>query len=396
MNRKWRNLIFWIIYLAYASIYIARVNLSIAGPEMISADVLNTVQLGFLGSAFSTIYSAGRLVNGGISDKKAPGSMLTTGLAGAGISNILGGLFPPFYGIFVLWAANAYAQSMLWSSVLCVVSDVYDENAAKKKVPLMVTSVATGNILSIIINTALITKLGVRFAFVVPGLITLILGGFTYFATRKISVKEVQEKKHISMWGLLKEKQISLMCVPALFHGVMKENISLWMAVYVVDKYMVDLTTSSYYILLIPVIGFIGRFAYPAIYSLCREKENSVSQIGFVICIAASGLLLANGIGMATAVICLSLIYAAVSMINTSLLSMFPLKYQNTGNVASVSGIMDFATYLGGGVASFIYGVVIKYFGYAPMFVSWVIISAASILVIVYLNKITTKNTQTM
>lgn len=177
-----------ILYLAYTSIYVARVNLSVAGPKMIDANLLSTVQLGALGSIFSTIYAIGRLINGGMSDRKPPWLMLTTGLAVAGLSNILVGAFPPFIGVFVLWAANAYAQSMLWSSVLCV-------------------------------------------------------------------------------------------------------------------------------------------------------------------------------------------IYASVSMINTSLLTIMPMHYTRTGNVASVSGIMDFATYLGGGIASLIYGALIKDFGYFPMFVSWAIIS---------------------
>jgi sugar phosphate permease len=74
-------------------------------------------------------------------------------------------------------------------------------------------------------------------------------------------------------------------------------------------------------------------------------------------------------------------------MINTSILSIFPLHYVKTGNVASISGVMDFATYLGGGVASFIYGLVIEYFGYTPMFVSWLVISVISVWFIFRINK---------
>lgn len=56
MNYKRQRLIFLILYLAYTSIYVARVNLSVAGPKMIDANLLSTVQLGALGSVFSTIY----------------------------------------------------------------------------------------------------------------------------------------------------------------------------------------------------------------------------------------------------------------------------------------------------------------------------------------------------
>lgn len=382
MTNKRKQLIFWIVYLAYTSIYMARVNLSMAGPDMIGEGILDTVQLGLLGSVFSTLYSIGRLINGGLSDKTPPWIMLTTGLALAGISNMCIGFFPPFIGIFILWTTNAYAQSMLWSSVLCVVAGIYDQETAKKKTSVMVSSVATGNILAIIVTTFLITKLGLRFAFIVPGAITILLGITVFFATRRIKNDVRVEKSHVSMWELLKNRKMALMCVPALCHGVMKENISLWMTVYIVDKFGVDLSTSSYYILMIPVIGFIGRTIYPAVYKMCKNRENTVSFVGFIICVASAILICFSGVGMIVSVLSLSLIYAAVSMINTSMLSIYPIRYMETGNVASVSGIMDFATYLGGGIASVIYGVVIKSLGYTPMFVSWAVISVVSILVL--------------
>ncbi len=387
MKHKQHKLIFAIVYLAYTSIYIARVNLSMAGPDLIDIGVLNTVQLGSLGSIFSTFYAVGRLLNGGLSDKTPPWIMLTTGLALAGISNICIGFFPPFIGIFLFWMVNAYAQSMLWSSVLCVIAAMYEQKIAKRKTSVMVTSVATGNILAIISSTALIEKFGVRFAFIIPGALTILLGALVMISTRKISLPPVQEKKHLSMFSMLKNKELLTMSLPAMFHGVMKENISLWMAVYVVNTYQVDLKASSYYILLIPVIGFIGRVLYTPTYRLCREKENTVSLVGFAGCVICSILLCTGKLNMIGSVLCLSLIYAAVSIINTSMLSIYPMHYIKTGNVASVSGIMDFATYLGGGIASMIYGIVISHWGYLPMFISWLLISVFSMLLIQKINQ---------
>ena len=40
---------------------------------------------------------------------------------------------------------------------------------------------------------------------------------------------------------------------------------------------------------------------------------------------------------------------------------------------------MDFAAYLGAGISGAVYGVVIKHFGYAPMFASWVVVSVISL-----------------
>ena len=383
MQKKYGRIIFFVVYLAYTSIYIARINLSVASPELISEGIMDTVQIGLLGSIFSTVYAVGRFINGGISDKTPPWVMLTIGLCVAGLSNILISFFPPFIGIFILWLTNAYAQSMLWSSVLCVVSSIYDKETAKKKTSVMVTSVAMGNILSIIINTYLITNFGTKFAFVVPGILTMVLGICVFISTKHIKPStQNSETKHISMFELLKKKEVFTMIIPATLHGVIKDNISLWMAVFIVDKFSVDLTTSSYYILLIPAIGFVGRTIYPLVYKMCKNRENTVSFIGFLISAVAAFILCLSGIGIIPAVLCMSIIYAAVSMINTSILSIYPLHFLKTGNVASVSGIMDFATYLGAGVSGVIYGALIKSFGYAPMFISWVCVSLISMIII--------------
>ena len=87
------------------------------------------------------------------------------------------------------------------------------------------------------------------------------------------------------------------------------------------------------------------------------------------------------------AVICLSLIYALVSVINTSMLSIYPIKFADTGNVASVSGLMDFITYLGSGLSSWCYGIIIKDFGYSQMYMSWVIIAILSVFMIYRVEK---------
>lgn len=379
------NYIFLLVYLAYTSIYLSRVNLSVAGPGLKEIGLLDSVQIGLLGSVFSTVYAIGRLANGSLNDKNPPRMMLSLGLFAAGISNILIGFMPHFAGFFVLWAVNAYAQSMLWGSVLMVVSGIYTGGAAKKKASLMVTSVAAGNLFGIIINSRIINLCGESFAFFIPGAINIIIGIMILISVRGFEAKT--EKKHISFFKLLKDKKIIIMTIPAAIHGIMKENISLWMALYVMDTYGADFNKTSFYILFIPVIGFLGRNIYPFLYKLFGENENRVSTAGFVVCIVSSVLLLFGGVPMAVAVLLLSLIYAAVSVINTSIVSIYPMQYSKSGNTASVSGIMDFATYLGAGVSSFIYGIAVKNFGYLPMFTSWAVTSAIALIILIKIKK---------
>lgn len=389
MKSKKALWIFIVCYIAYTAIYVARLNLSMASPGLREMEIMNATQIGLLGSVFSVVYAFGRFINGALSDKTPPWIMIGAGLLVAGLSNIAIGFFPPFIGMFLLWGANAYAQSMLWSSVLCTMSDIYDEQTAKKKTSYMVTSVAVGNILGIILNTFIIEHIGIGFAFIIPGGITLVMSTVVVLTMRKVKAAETSEKKHISIWGLFKNEEIRLAIFPAFLHGVMKDNISLWMAVYFVDKFSISLSESAYFVLLIPCLGLIGRMIYPALYKISGEKEHRVSVYSFIVCVIMAAILCFDVVvNPVTAMLCLSFIYMAVSVINTSMLSIFPMRFINTGNVASVSGVMDFATYGGAGVSSVIYGIVIEQAGYLPMFISWAAVSVLSIIILkVLINK---------
>lgn len=372
------KILFILCYLAYTAIYIARLNLSMAAPALKSACILSAQQYGTLGGAFSVVYAAGRLLNGILSDRRPPWFMISIGLAITGLSNVLFAFFPPFAGLFLLWCANAFAQSMLWSSVLCTISTLYPETAREKS-SIMITSVAAGNILGILINLCLVDRCGLRWAFILPGALTLLLGSIALGALRSVQAPLPEKAEaHETIFQLLARREIRAVLFPAISHGIMKDNVTLWMTMFFVDSFSIDLGQSSYFILLIPIIGFLARTSYPFFFRKCGLSEHRVSLWAFAVCFVCASVLGLWKLTPLIAMLSLSLIYAAVSLINTSFLSVYPAKYVKNGNMASVSGLMDFSSYLGAGAASFLYGQCIARFGYVPMFASWMALSLIS------------------
>ena len=370
--------LFLVCYLAYVSIYVARLNLSMAAPSLKELSVLTTAQIGLLGSLFSVIYACGRLLSGVIGDRTPPWKMISLGLILCGISNLCIGLFPPFYLFLLLWGVNAFAQSMLWGAILRILSAVYPDDVAKRRASQMGTAVASGNLLAILLNSGLIDGFGAQWAFLVPGGITLILSTLIVLFTRTVAAG-VSASAPQPYGLLLRHRTLRRMLIPAVIHGVMKDNISLWMTVYVMDRFGIDLEQSSSFILLIPVLGFVGRMAAPTLYRFSRGQEKPLLLGSFLLCAACSAMLILFPFSAWTAVVYLSLIYMAVSVINACFLAFFPIQFAKEGHVASVSGIMDFATYLGTGLSAMVYGVLIDALGYNAMYLSWVIISLIAI-----------------
>jgi len=378
-NRTTR--IFLICYAAYLFIYVARLNLSMAAPGLKDAALLSMEQIGMLGSVFSVVYACGRLLSGILSDRYAPWKMISLGLVLCGISNICFGLFPPFGAIMLLWGINAFAQSMLWGSVLRILSTIYPETMAKKRASYMATAVAAGNLVGILLNTGLINRFGLAWAFLIPGGITLILSFLVAVHTCRVDPPVTARAEH-GFVRLLKKPDVRRMLLPALFHGVLKDNISLWMTVYIMDSFGVDLEQSSGYVLLIPAVGFLARILAPELYRLAGERDKPLLVWGFAASAGGALLLIFHASNAWLAIVYLSLIYIAVSVMNGCFLSFFPLRFAGEGYVASVSGIMDFATYLGTGISSVAFGILIERYGYGAMFASWGVLCLLGLLLL--------------
>ena len=374
------NLVFYFCFIAYTCIYIARLNLSMASPAMREAGILTAAQLGLIGSAFSVVYSCGRLVSGIVGDRLAPKLLICTGLFLTALANMLVGILPPYAIMLILWCFNALGQSMLWSALLRTMTDLYGKAQADKKVPILVSSVSVGNILGILFSSQLVSRFGIRAAFLVPGLMTAVMGALALKILPPVA--KGGQKQSFPLGAMLRDKSLRRILLPSMFHGAMKDNISLFMAVFFLDRFGVDLQQSAWYVLLIPTVGLVGRLAYPACYKALGRREHLLSMIGFALCAVLAAVLCFEIPVPLVAAICLSLIYAFVSMINTSILSMFPLRFAQKGFISSVSGITDFATYLGAAIASAIYGVLIDSGNYFAMFASWVVISLASIFLL--------------
>ena len=385
-NTAASNRIFFLCYIAYTCIYIARLNLSMASPAMREAGILSAAELGFIGSAFSVVYSCGRLFNGILGDRLAPKLLIVTGLVLTAAANLLIGILPPYLLILVLWCVNAFGQSMLWSAMLKTMTDIYGKAQADKKVPILVSSVSAGNILGILFSARLVSWFGIRAAFLVPGIMTAIMGALIAYVIPSTGSSVAGQSKPFPFKALFGDKKIRTILLPAMFHGAMKDTISLFMAVYFLDTFGIDLASSSWYVLLIPTVGLLGRLVYPSCYHLLQQREHLLSLICFIACAAFAAVLCFPLEIPLVAAIALSMIYALVSMINTSILSMFPLRFAKQDLVASVSGITDFATYLGASIASAIYGLLIEGGNYRYMFLSWVVLSLLSIIIMLKLH----------
>ena len=144
---------------------------------------------------------------------------------------------------------------------------------------------------------------------------------------------------------------------------MIKDNINVWLGVYFIDTFQIDLERVAGYVFIIPVFALLGRMLYPAVYRILKN-DSMVSGFSLV------------------AMVCLGVLSAMVAMINTHMLSIFPTMFSAKGSLSFTASVMDLLTYTGAGIGSLIFGMLIQYFGFKSMFLIWGAVSVASFLLL--------------
>lgn len=375
----------WLMYLLgyiiYCTVYLCRFNLNIAGTMLQQSGALTAAQYGLMGSAFSATYAVGRIVNGYIGDKMDRRIMIGGGIAVAGLSNLLVGFFPPFTAILIFWAVNGYAQSMIWGPLLYAVTREIPDSRRSVASAIFPSSVATGSVLGILVATFAIERMGMAWAFFLPAIVGMTLGvlAFVFFRDdeKPAPVKVASEK------GSKIDRGILPVALAAFLHGWIKDSVGYWAALIFLKKYAINIDSIAGFVLLVPALGLIGRFAYPVVFKKCGECEHRTSMVGFVGCILAA-MALCLPLPATLTALCLCFTSATISMINTSMISIFPMRFAESGNVSSVSGIMDFATYLGSSLSAALFGWLFASHdgSFTAMYLIWIAASGLSILIL--------------
>lgn len=385
MKRRSKIILFTTAYFSYASIYIARLNLTVASPVMQDEQLMGAAQIGLMGGIFFLLYSLGQLLNGFLGDILPPKCMVMAGLFLTGISNLGIGMLPGQEVIIALWGINGFAQSMLWGPLLRTIAGHFPARRKPFAASLLVSSVGVGSVLGVFLATAAIYFGNIRYAFVWPGLIALfafLITGLLFHAAPASSPLPKAGK----LSGLF-TPNLLLLLTAALFHGVLKDNINLWVASYFTDTFSVDLLTMSFYVFAVPLLTLAGRLLYPPVYRLLGGREHVVSIAALSLAAVSLIPLCLPGTAMIPAAVCFSISAAAVSMVNTSFLTICPMHYEESGCVSKVVGLMDFATYMGAGISSSFYGAWLENHSYTGMFLSWIVLSGLAVMILLVVQK---------
>ena len=170
--RAWQLRIFWLLWGAYASYYLCRVNFAVAQPMMLREfPDWTAAQIGTIPSVYSLCYAVGQMVNGTLGQRWGARAMMTCALVVAAVTNLLFSRTSSFTVMLVLWGCNGYAQSAGWSLLVQTIANWNTSARRGTVVGLISTCYQVGNVASWLLAGTLCEAVGWRASFWVPSLL---------------------------------------------------------------------------------------------------------------------------------------------------------------------------------------------------------------------------------
>ena len=183
--RGWQLRIFWLLWGAYASYYLCRVNFSVAQPAILKEFPDWTyAKIGTIQSVYFVFYAVGQIINGTLGERFGARRMMTGALVIASITNLLFSFTSSYSVMLALWAINGYAQSAGWSLLVQTLSNWNTSKRRGTVMGLISTCYTVGNVMSWLLAGVLCGSIGWRAAFWVPSLILLPMAVVFYLFVR--------------------------------------------------------------------------------------------------------------------------------------------------------------------------------------------------------------------
>jgi len=166
----WQARIFMLLWGAYASYYLCRLNFAVAQPLIRDEFVWTDAQIGLIPSVYAGVYAIGQFVNGQLAERFGTRAMMTFSLVVAGSMNLLFAQADSYAEMLIFWGLNGWVQSAGWSLVVETMANWTSVKRRGMTIGLISTCYQVGNVAAWLLAGYLVGELGWRAAFWVPGL----------------------------------------------------------------------------------------------------------------------------------------------------------------------------------------------------------------------------------
>ncbi len=371
--------------------YLTRLNYAVCMVEIQKTLQISKNIAGLPVTASFLSYGAGQIICGFLGDKHRPQKMILMGITGTTLCNLLVVFLPRIEIMIPAWFINGFFQSMLWPPLVRIMAENLDEDWYRRGCVWVSLSSSGATVALYLTAPLFIQAAGWKTVFYLA-----IFAGFTAVAvwcrsTRKLFegsgagetgarrqwAASPKEKADIRLFGGVPIVSILMAIV---LHGMLKDGITTWMPVYMAEMFGMSSSQSILSTAVLPICSvFSTLFSSVLLYRLKNEVLTAALLFGMGT-IAGISMLPAYDSYPAICVVMMMIITGCMYGINLMLISRVPGHFAGRGNVSTVSGILNAATYMGSALSIYVFGAVAENMGWMAVVAIWGAVAMAGIL----------------
>lgn len=375
--RKRQNAIVSTLWITYALFYLGRVNLSVVLPALALDLDVGLAEVGALGTVYFWVYGIAHFVSGQVGSQVSPFRMVSIGLLGIALVNIVFAFQTSLLVMLLLWGINGIAQSAGWAPMFRILAERFDRGQIKR--------ISTVMPFSYVFGTALTwTFIGVvaggddwRIAFWLPGGLLLLVLAFWWKAG--IDAPKAQPGGIRPAAIISEARGIAFALLAAALGGFVFNGTIIWLPTYILDtgliaEHLVGLVAAAMQVMAIGGL-FLARYRV--------VRSNQVFVTAALMLAAAGGALLL--LTVTDGALALLVVVLALVMLNGAFgltVSSMPLLLAPPGRASSVTGSINMMSNFWGGMAGFSIGALVESSGWSAVFGLWGAVLLLAALVI--------------
>ncbi|HIT54241.1 MAG TPA: MFS transporter [Candidatus Fimivicinus intestinavium] len=386
--------LFQLCWAAYFATYICRLNFSAVMPELSALELFSKSQIASVSSCFFITYGAGQFINGFLGDRIAPRQMVFGGLMISAMCNIALFFLHSYAAMIFLWGLNGFVQSMVWSPLLRIAGEYYDEKGKAKFGIDISTTVPLGTLASYGVSLLALKLMPWNGVFFVCGSIVLVVGFAWLFGTGRLLPKmekvtppaalqaqagpgKLPLKPFLKMFA---SSGLILLLIPIAVHGTLKDGVTQWVPTYIVEIFAADSSVSLALTMLLPVVNVAGAYVAKWLNRYIRS-EPATAGVFFAAALGLLAVLLFWGDrSMLLTILCLAGITTSMFGVNVMMITFIPLHFSRYGRTSSMSGFLNSVAYIGCGVSNFGTGYLLNHFSWDATILLWMGLAGAAIV----------------
>lgn len=373
LKRKQQILIV-IACLVYSFAYTGRYSYNANIAPIMAFYNVTRAEAGLTGTFFFFAYGAGQLIHA-IFCRFYPRKYIIPGVLGvSAILNIAVFCGVPFGAIKYLWLLNGICQSVLWPTLVLVLSDTMDSVMMKRAVFAMSLTVVIGTVISYG-GSAIFNLFDLfRGAFLLGAVLMVAIGfawliGYDVLTLENAGLAEAQaaSSEATTAGGGSRKRAangalIGLFAVCGLFMAVdnfVKDGLNTWTPVILKERFGVGDSLSIVLTVALPFCGVFGAMLALRMNRKIKDFRALSGSLLLLLSVCICGILLSMKLeSMALTVAFLGVVSCFAHGINSIMTSIMPFAMRDKVNPGFLAGLMNSAGYVGSTASAYGLGVI--------------------------------------